>query len=240
MPQHLTSQASQVHPRPFLIRHHRSNQTYLSVLDRSSGSLSCLASSQTLQKQPLPADPAFRNTPPSSGTNSSALPLLIQLTSIHRLDMAEPAYRKARADLLTAAHRVLHSPEILTQILHHLDKDTLARASSVFKFWYWECARHLWATCASLNPLMFNVPVRKHPKIAQLVHNLHLKEDEHDWPEGTFTSIPVFPCLRSLSVHALSLELLRYNIRLQLASSHYSSPFAYHRHTSPRLTHTHY
>jgi len=120
--------------------------------------------------------------------------------------MAEPAYPKARADLLTAAHRVLHSPELLTQILHHLDKDTLARASSVSKFFYWECARHLWSTCASLNPLMFNVPVQKHQKIAQLVCNLHLKEDEHLWPEGAFTSIPVFPCLRSLSVHALSLS----------------------------------
>jgi len=143
MPRHPTSQPSQVHPRPFLIRHHRSTRTFLSVLDKSSGSLSCLASSQSLRKQPLPADPAFRNTTPLSGTKPSALPLLIQLTSIHRLDMAELAYRKARADILTAAHRVLHSPELLSHILHHLDKDTLARASSVSKFWYWECARHL-------------------------------------------------------------------------------------------------
>ena len=106
---------------------------------------------------------------------------------------------------LSATHQVLLSPELVTQILSHPDKSALARLSTVSKFWYWERARHLWATCDSLEHLDFNVSLEQHENIASFVRHIHIKRARQLWDPSAPPSMPAFLNLRSFNIHADSL-----------------------------------
>jgi hypothetical protein len=96
---------------------------------------------------------------------------------------------------------VLLSPELMAEILSHLEKDTLARVATICKLWCQECERHLWATCAGLEPLQHNVHPKQQATIASLIRHLDCMDADQLWRDQSLNSMPRFRNLRTLIMH---------------------------------------
>jgi len=122
-------------------------------------------------------------------------PSSTRLTCEDRLAMMESGPKA----LPTVIQKVLLSPELLDQIIAHLDKTDLARLSKVSKFWNWQCARHIWSTCHQLGHLL-NVPLGRRAVITPLIRHLRLTNVGCPWEESTSVNMPWLSKLRSVSM----------------------------------------
>lgn len=91
--------------------------------------------------------------------------------------------RSVCADTLTADQQVLLAPELLTNILSHVEKASLTRLNTVSKLWYWQVARYLWNSCTQLQSLQYGVRFNIQANVALLFRHLDIGNSPtlEDW-----------------------------------------------------------
>jgi hypothetical protein len=126
------------------------------------------------------------------------MPKANRLTLSRRPDTMARKVLEEHTDKSTAAQKLFCSPELISNIVSQLDRDSLARLAGISGLWYLECARRLWSSCHGLQNLENHVWFGYQDSIAQLIRHLKIDCTGQVWSGNHLLDTPRFPNLRSV------------------------------------------